>query len=75
VVAPTPLPNDLIEQLRAVKPDLISLLSSTAPTDQPGETWTARRKSGPLLSNLTAARHGEAQPSHVARRVAWIEPC
>jgi hypothetical protein len=40
VVAPTPLPNELIEQLRAVKPDLISLLTSTAPTAQPGETRT-----------------------------------
>jgi hypothetical protein len=40
VVAPRPLPKELIEQLRAVKPDLISLLTSPTSTAQRGETWT-----------------------------------
>jgi hypothetical protein len=37
VVAPAPLPRELIEQLRAVKPDLLSLL---APDTPPAETST-----------------------------------
>jgi hypothetical protein len=40
VVAPAPLPNELIEQLRAVKPDLMPLLTQPTPTVQPVETWT-----------------------------------
>ena len=41
VVAPAPLPNELIEQLRAVKLDLISLL---APHIPPAETSTEREE-------------------------------
>jgi hypothetical protein len=37
VIAPTPLPDELIQQLRAVKPDLFTLL---APTTQPVDPWT-----------------------------------
>lgn len=36
VVAPAPLPNELIERLRAAKPDLLRLLRETRPPD----TWT-----------------------------------
>ena len=41
VVAPAPLPNELIEQLRAVKLDLISLLATHTP---PAEIWTEREE-------------------------------
>jgi hypothetical protein len=37
VIAPGPLPDELIQQLRAVKPELFTLL---APTTQPVDTWT-----------------------------------
>jgi hypothetical protein len=40
VVAPAPLPNELIERLRAVKPDLLMLLTSPKPLSEPHETWT-----------------------------------
>jgi hypothetical protein len=44
VVAPTPLPSELIAQLRAVKPELISLLTHPAPTADPAEAWTEREE-------------------------------
>jgi hypothetical protein len=37
VIAPTPLPDELIQQLRAAKPDLLTLVT---PTTQPVDTWT-----------------------------------
>ena len=37
VTAPTPLPDELIQQLRTVKPDLLTLVT---PTTQPIDTWT-----------------------------------
>jgi len=40
VVAPVPLPNEMIEQLRAAKPDLLALLTSSTPTAQLSDTWT-----------------------------------
>ena len=40
VVAPTPLPNELIEQLRAVEPDLLRLLTSPEPQSDAHDTWT-----------------------------------
>jgi hypothetical protein len=40
VVAPAPLSDDLIEQLRAVKPDLVLLLTPRTHTELPFESWT-----------------------------------
>ena len=40
VVAPAPLPQELIEQLRAAKSDLLTLLVSPAPQTGPGDAWT-----------------------------------
>jgi hypothetical protein len=39
VIAPAPLPNRLIEQLRAAKPDLLSLLATPEPQTAPRDTW------------------------------------
>ena len=39
VVAPAPLPNELIEQLRAAKPDLLTLLSSPELQTEPRDSW------------------------------------
>ena len=43
VVAPAPLPNELIEQLRAAKPDLLTLLSSPEPQTEPRDSLGERR--------------------------------
>jgi hypothetical protein len=40
VVAPAPLPPELIEQLRATKFDLLILLGSPEPQTGPGRAWT-----------------------------------
>jgi hypothetical protein len=40
VVAPAPLSDDLIEQLRAVNPDLVLLLTPRTHTEHPFESWT-----------------------------------
>ena len=40
VVAPMPLPSDLIECLRASKPELLRLLTSSRPEARPVETWS-----------------------------------
>jgi hypothetical protein len=40
VVAPAPLPQELIEQLRAAKSDLLTLLASLEPQNEPGDTST-----------------------------------
>jgi hypothetical protein len=42
VVAPTRLPDELVEQLRAIKPELISLLTPPSLTSQPAEALTDR---------------------------------
>ena len=39
VIAPAPLPKELIEQLRAAKPDLLTLLSSPEPQTEPRDSW------------------------------------
>lgn len=39
VVAPAPLPNELIERLRAAKPDLLTLLSSPELQTEPRDSW------------------------------------
>jgi hypothetical protein len=39
VVAPAPLADELIEKLRAAKPDLLTVLTSSAPTTEPAGTW------------------------------------
>ena len=40
VVAPMPLPSDLIERLRASKPELLRLLTSSRLEARPAETWS-----------------------------------
>jgi hypothetical protein len=40
VIAPAPLPKWLIEQLRAAKPDLLTVLSSAEPQTEPRDSWT-----------------------------------
>jgi len=40
VSAPAPLPHELIQQLRAAKPDLLTLLASSKPQTRPADTWT-----------------------------------
>jgi hypothetical protein len=39
VIAPAPLPNQLIEQLREAKPDLLTLLAPPEPQTEPLDTW------------------------------------
>lgn len=39
VIAPAPLPNELIEQLRAAKHELLSLLPPREPQKAPGDGW------------------------------------
>lgn len=39
VIAPAPLPNELIEQLRAAKPDLLTLLAPPDPQTGPRDAW------------------------------------
>jgi hypothetical protein len=40
VVAPAPLPNELIEKLRAAKSDLLTVLTCSAPITQPADGWS-----------------------------------
>jgi hypothetical protein len=44
VVAPAPLPNELIERLRAAKPYLLTLLAHPKPIIRPDDTWTDREE-------------------------------
>jgi hypothetical protein len=39
VLAPTPLPDKLIQQLRAVKPELLTLLAPPGPKTELGDSW------------------------------------
>jgi hypothetical protein len=66
VVAPAPLPNELIEQLRAVKLDLISLL---APHTPPAEKWTEREE-----ERAGIAEFDRGAPRQWAEALARLDP-
>ena len=66
VVAPAPLPNELIEQLRAAKLDLISLL---APHTPPAETWTEREE-----ERAGIAEFDSGAPRAWAEALARLDP-
>jgi hypothetical protein len=44
VVAPAPLPNELIEKLRAAKLDLLTLLTSSSLTPPTADTWSEEKE-------------------------------
>jgi hypothetical protein len=46
VIAPAPLTNEFIEQMRAAKPDLLTLPSSPKPQTEPRCTRADKRESG-----------------------------
>jgi hypothetical protein len=44
IVAPAPLPTELIERLRAAKPCLLPLVARPKPRILPVDTWTEREE-------------------------------
>jgi hypothetical protein len=56
VIAPAPLPKELIEQLRVAKSDLLTLLASAEPQTEPCDSWAEPRRNAPRSWSMMEAR-------------------
>jgi hypothetical protein len=69
VVAPAPLPNELTEQLRAAKPDLLTLLSSPKPQTEPRDSWADAEE-----ERAAIVEHDGGAPRAWAEALARLDP-
>jgi hypothetical protein len=69
VIAPAPLPRELIERLRAAKPELLDLLASSKPKERPADTWTDAEE-----ERAAIVEHDGGVPRAWAEGFARLEP-
>ncbi len=63
VVAPAPLPNELIRQLRAAKADLLTLLSSPKRQTEPRDSWPDGEEERAAIVEYDTGARGVLQTS------------
>ena len=69
VVAPAPLPNELIDRLRAAKPYLLTLLARPKPQILPIDTWTEHEE-----ERAAIVEHDGGAPRAWAEALARLDP-
>jgi hypothetical protein len=69
IVAPAPLPTELIERLRVAKPCLLTLVARPKPQIRPVDTWTEREE-----ERAAIVEHDGGAPPAWAEALARLNP-